>query len=58
MAFPSGCAPEELLHAAATGLVDAAEATRNPFVLSFALMVSPAAMPIPPVRVTPCAGAW
>ena len=46
--------------AAANGLIDAAEATRNPYVLSFALSptASPSATPIPTARWTPCAGAW
>ena len=53
--------------AAATGLIDAAEATHNPGVLSLALYVQdsftptttpPSATPIPSPRWTPCAGAW
>ena len=46
--------------AAANGLIEAAEATRNPFVLAFALLPtgSPSATPILSARLTPCAGAW
>jgi predicted ATPase len=45
--------------AVADGLIEAAEATRNPCALSFALMADalPSATPIPPTRETPCAGA-
>ena len=46
--------------AAANGLIDAAEATHNPYALSFALSptASPSATPIPTARLMPCAGAW
>ena len=46
---------------AANGLIEAAEATHNPCVLSFALRclrLSPSATPIPSARLTPCAGVW
>ena len=50
----------EEARAAAKGLIDAAEATRNPYVLSFALFAygSPSATPIPPALLRPFAGAW
>ncbi len=53
----AGCGEEAM--AAADGLIDAAEATRNPFVLSFALLAYglPSATPIPSARSRPCAGA-
>ena len=51
---------EDEAMAATKGLIDAAEATHNPCVLSFAL--SPTAplssTPIPTVRGRPCFGAW
>jgi predicted ATPase len=44
--------------AATNGLVDAAEATHNPHVLSFAPTRLPSATPIRSTRLTPCAEAW
>ena len=46
--------------AAADGLIEAAEATGNPSVLSFALVptVALSATRIPSGRWTPCAGVW
>ena len=46
--------------AAAEGLIEAAEATRNPHVLAFALLVYGIAFrdADPPARVMPCAAAW
>ena len=46
--------------AAANGLIDAAEATRNPFALSNALLTYGYAFrdADPAARWTPCAGAW
>ena len=46
--------------AAANGLIDAAEATRNPYVLSFALLAYGFAFrdADPAAHWKPCAGAW
>ena len=54
----AGCGEEAM--AAANGLIDAAEATRNPWALSFALYVYGFAFrdADPAARWRPCAGAW
>jgi hypothetical protein len=54
----AGCGEEA--RAAATGLIDTAEATHNPYVLSLALFstASPSATPIPTARWTPRTVAW
>ena len=51
---------EDEAMAATKGLIDAAEATRNPYALSFALWptASLSSTPIPTVRGRPCFGAW
>jgi hypothetical protein len=46
---------------AANGLIEAAEATANPFMLSFAKSTptaSPSARPTPPALLTPLAEVW